>query len=224
MNLLNKIKNIGGDSHTQHSHGLTQDWYITAEKAEGVQDNDMFGKSDAYLRFDFGGKQVRTRSIKNDASPNWNETFHFRILPDAAKDIHLKVLDDDLGFDDGIGHAKISRGDLPMNPGEEKLIKVPIFHKDAVKGMVHLRIKFFIENQPVTTTQPVQQTTVPQQIYTQQQPYNQTQPMMQQQPYGPPPPPQQPFIQQQPYGQPPPPQQQPYGQSQQHQQHYNQRY
>lgn len=206
MNLLNKI--IGNDKSTVH--GLTQDWYIVAEGAEGIQDADTFSGSDAYLKFDFGGKQVRTRSIKNDRTPNWNETFHFRVSPDHAKDIHLKVMDEDTGLDDGMAHAKISRGELPMNPGEEKLLKVPIFHKDLVKGIVRLRVKFLIENQQV----PSNQSTVQQQQYPQQQPYGQTMPQqtygqpMQQQSYGQT---QQPVQQQQPQqmqGQP----QQPYGQ------------
>jgi len=207
MNLLNKIKNLGNEATSSHGQ-QHQDWYITAEGAEGLQDESMFSKADAYLKFEFGGKEVRTKAIKNDRTPNWNETFHFRLLPDHAKDIRLKVVDEDIGFDDGMGHAKISRSELPINPGEEKFLKVPIFHKDICKGVVRLRVKYLVETQPSQLNQGMMH---------QQQQYNQTQPMTQQPHYGqqqfmPQQQPQQPYMQQQPYGQ---TQQQPFGQSQQ---------
>jgi len=198
MNLLNKIKNLGGDSG---HHGPTQDWYIIAEKGDGILDTDTFSKSDVYLKIEFGGKEVRTRSIKDDRSPVWNETFHFKVSKDHAQDIRLKIVDDDLGLDDGIGHAKVSRADLPTFPGEEKYLKIPMFHKEQVKGMVHLRVKYLDPNHPTqigNQTSNVHSTTYP------QQPYMQTQQPMTNQPYMQP--------QQQQFGQ---PQQQNYGQSQQ---------
>jgi len=215
MNLLNKIKNLGSDSS---HHGPSQDWYIIAEKGDGIIDEDTFSKSDVYLRIDFGGKQVRTRSIKDDRSPVWNETFHFKVGKGQAQDIHLKILDDDIGLDDGIAHAKVSRADLPTYPGEEKCLKIPMFHKEIVKGMVHLRVKYLDENQQTQTasqTSNIHSTAYPQQPYsTQPQMTNQPPPHMQphQQQFGQPQ--QQQFgqPQQQQFGQ---PQQQNYGQSQQ---------
>jgi len=155
MNLLNKLKNLGSDSTGSSGHEVN--WYITAEGAEGVKDDDSFSKSDAYLKIEFGGKSVRTRAIKNDRSPNWNETFHFKLRSDQSKDIHIKLMDDDIGFDDGIGSATISRGDLPMYSGEEKFLKIPIYRKDQASGIVRLRVKQIGEGQTVTTQQPIYQ-------------------------------------------------------------------
>jgi len=210
MNLLDKIKNIGGgESHK--SGGSQQDWYITAEGAVGIDDVDHISKSDPYLLIEFGGKEVRTKTVENDRSPSWNQTFHFKLRPDQADRIHLKLRDDDMGFDDGLGHATVSRADLP-NLGEEKTLKVPLFRKEKITAMVTLRVKGMHEGGqlPYQGTN-VQQTHYPQQQFqqpmmNQQQPYGQQQNYTQQQ--------QQPYTQQQqqPYTQ---QQQQPYTQNQQ---------
>jgi hypothetical protein len=132
------------------------DWYITADGADGVNDDDSLSKSDAYLKISFGGKDVRTRAIKNDRSPKWNETFHFKLTPEHINNIHLKLMDDDFGIDDSLGTATISKGDLPIHSGEEKLFKIPMFRKEQASGVVCLRVKRVDEGQNVSQ-QPVYQ-------------------------------------------------------------------
>jgi len=221
MNLLNKIKNMG-DSH--ESSGVSQDWYIVAEGARGISDEDTISKSDPYLKIEFGGNEVKTRSVKNDRSPSWNETFHFKLNSGQLKDIHIRLMDDDIGFDDSLGTATISKAELPTMSGEEKLLKVPVFKNDQITAMVNLRVRQTTDGQLHSQQSYQSSTNYPQQQF--QQPYNQTQPMMnQQQPYNQFQQQQQPYQQQQqPYHQ---QQQQPYQQQQQpyhqqQQQPYNQ--
>jgi Ca2+-dependent lipid-binding protein len=131
MNFLKQLKNIATDSSS--SSGVVQNWYITAERAEGLKDKDFMSKSDPYLKIEFGGKSFRTRTIKNDRSPSWNETFHVKLNSAHAKDIHLSLKDDDIGLDDTIGIATISRAELPTYPGEEKKFKSSSVSKRASK-------------------------------------------------------------------------------------------
>jgi len=118
MNLLKELAHLGSDS--KGSSSTTQNWYITAERAEGVKDVDIFSKSDPYLKIEFGGKHFKTKTIKNNLSPYWNETFHFAVSPQHAGDIHLTLMDAEMLLDDHIGKAVVSRADLPAYPGEEK--------------------------------------------------------------------------------------------------------
>jgi len=202
MNLLNKIKNIGSDSH--ENSGASQDWYIVAEGARGISDEDPISKSDAYLKIEFGGKEVKTRSVKNDTSPTWNETFHFKLNSGQVKDISLKLMDDDIGLDDSLGIARISRSELPTMSGEERVFKVPVFRNEQITAMINLRVKQMTDGQQHFQQSYQSSSNYPQQQF--QQPYNQTQPMMHQQ---------QPMMNQQ---QPMMNQQQPYNQFQQPQQ------
>jgi len=119
MNLLKNLKNLASDA-TNASSSIKEHWYITAQGAEGLQDKDQFSKTDPYLKVSFGGKNVQTRTINNDRSPQWNETFHFEVNSNSSKDISLTLMDDDVGFDDKLGKATVSQGDLPIYSGEEK--------------------------------------------------------------------------------------------------------
>jgi len=153
--LLKDLQNLASD--VIGKTGPTQEWYITAERAEGVRDKDRFSKSDPYLKIEFGGKHVRTRTVKNDLSPYWNETFHFQLASGQVNDIRLTVMDDDIGFDDSIGTATVSRADLPMRSGEEKYLQVPIFRKQQASGVVHLRVKLLNDGQTSSSNQPMYQ-------------------------------------------------------------------
>jgi len=139
MNFLNKVKDeIIGSSG---SSGSGDEWYITAVRAEGVRDVDFWTKSDPYLKIEFGGKHFKTRVIKNDTSPNWNETFHVKLDRNHVGDVNLWLMDDNLGFDDHLGKATITEGELPLYSTDEKFIKIPLYRKDQVTAVVHLRVR-----------------------------------------------------------------------------------
>jgi len=185
MNLINKIKDFASEA-TGGSN--IENWYITVERAEGVRDDDWFFKSEAFVKVEFGGKHFHTRAIKGNRSPDWNETFHFPLSQhEAGKDIHITLVDKDWGFDDPLGTATLSRGDLPPFVGEEKIFAVPVFRKEQINGIVHLRIKQVNDNQqPLSSTNqaypsnlssyPQQQQQMPQYngLQQQQQPFAQT--------------------------------------------------
>jgi len=185
MNFLHKIKDMASD--VTGSSGTSDDWYITAVRAEGVRDADFWTKSDPYLKIEFGGKNVRTRVVKNDSSPNWNETFHFKLDSSRINDIRVWLMDDNLGLDDHLGHATVYKKDLPTFAGDEKFVQIPLYRKDQVTAVVHLRVKYVNDAQfssssgttttSTTTVNPNYQQQVQQQPISQQQPLSQQQPM-----------------------------------------------
>jgi len=146
MNFFEKIKeNLTSSSS---SAGQAQDWYVTVVRGEGIKDEHFYARSDPYLKIEFGGKNVKTRAVKHDRSPDWNETFHFQLKSEHAQSINLTLMDDKLGFDDAIGKASISRGDLPAFSEEEKRLEIPIFKNGQISGLIHLRVKLVDTNMP----------------------------------------------------------------------------
>jgi len=200
MDFLKKVgKEIVHDftGKSSVSGGSAETWYITAVRAEGIKDKDRFTKSDPYLTIDFGGKSVRTRTINNDLSPAWNETFTFNTSSGKTKDIRIRLKDDDVGLDDTIGTATISSGEFPLYSGEEKYLQIPVTKSEEIHGIVHLKIKKVGGASNPSYQQSYQQTSYSHSQYPNQQPYpNQQQyqsykqPSYQQQSYhqqGPPP-------------------------------------
>jgi len=142
MNLLEKIKEeFTGSSSSSSSSGRLQDWYVTVVRGEGIKDEHFYNRSDPYLKVEFGGKHVKTRTIKQERSPAWNETFHFQLKPDQAGDIVLTLMDDDFGFDDHVGKAVVSKVDLPQYGNQEKTIEAPIYKNNQISGLIYLRVK-----------------------------------------------------------------------------------
>jgi len=144
MNFFEKIKD--NLTNTSSSSSGSQDWYITVVRGEGIKDEHFYARSDPYLKIEFGGKNVKTRPVKHDRSPDWNETFHFQLKSEHAQTINLTLMDDKFGFDDAIGKATISRGDLPAFSEEEKRLEIPIFKNGQITGLIHLRVKLVDQN------------------------------------------------------------------------------
>jgi len=222
----NYVSGTFGSTSGSSGDNELETWYITAVCAEGIKDKDIFSKSDPYLKIHFGGKTVKTKTINNDRTPQWNETFSYKIRSGHAKDMQLTLMDSDVGLDDKIGTATVSVAELPTFSGEEKYLKVPVFHKQQITGIVHLRVKKIIEGrlsypQPSGYVQSYsypypQPNQIPQQ-YQPSQPYQQYQV---QQPYQPAY--QTPQTQQQCYQQPQQPYQPAYQTPQTQQQYYQQ--
>jgi len=188
MNLLEKIKD---EFTSSGSSSGQQNWYITIVRGEGIKDEHFYARSDPYLKVEFGGKHFKTRTIKHERSPDWNETFHFQVKPEQAKDIVLTLMDDDIGWDDRMGRATISKGDLPEYSNQEKRFEATIYRNGQISGLIHLRVKLIDNNmqQQQQQSQSSQSTNIPsQQSYQsgnlpyQQQPSSQSSGYQQQQP------------------------------------------
>jgi len=176
MDFIKKIKDEFTTTTSSSSSGShTQDWYITIVRGEGIKDEGLFSRSDPYLKIEFGGKHFKTRTIKNERSPVWNETFHFQLKPDQAKDIVLTLMDDDIGFDDHMGRATISKVDLPEYSEQEKYLEIPIKKNDQITGLVHIRAKLVDNSMQQQQQQLQQQQQQPQLLQQQQQPQQQPQ-------------------------------------------------
>jgi hypothetical protein len=141
MNLLKGSNSHDKTTHDKTAHDKHENWFITIERAEGVEDKDRWSKSDTYVMIEFAGHHERTHTINNNRTPFWNETFNLKVDPDKIKDLNVKLMDDDFGKDDPLGLAIISREDLPFELGDERYLRVPVFRKEQTTGIIILRVR-----------------------------------------------------------------------------------
>ncbi|CAI6337287.1 unnamed protein product [Periconia digitata] len=96
---------------------------------------------DCYCQVNVGAEEEwRTKTIKNDHDPDWNETHDF-LIADFDQAITLDVNDDDVGADDDIGMGSITVKALLLAGGSSE---IPLTHKDEpTDARLTIHGKFF---------------------------------------------------------------------------------
>lgn len=96
---------------------------------------------DCYCQVNVGAEEEwRTKTIKNDHDPDWNETHDF-LVADFDQAITLDVNDDDVGADDDIGMGAITVKALLLAGGSSE---IPLTHKDEpTDARLTIHGKFF---------------------------------------------------------------------------------
>ncbi|CAF1187520.1 unnamed protein product [Adineta steineri] len=120
------------------SHGTLE---VTIVEARHLKDEDIVGKNDAFVEvyLDKDYKQ-RTKTIKNNNDPTWNEKFTFN-LDRNHDDLHLCVYDDDAIGKDAIGSAKINLKKHDFGKGDfDEWVKLPALLGLRSKGEIHVTI------------------------------------------------------------------------------------
>jgi Ca2+-dependent lipid-binding protein len=91
---------------------------VHVDRLTNLRDADGFGKSDPYVMlhleqdnavFDKNYGKKKTKIIKDNLNPVFNETFTFKGVPHDMKNVvlHVNVYDDDIGRDDKIGSTDL---------------------------------------------------------------------------------------------------------------------
>ena len=125
---------------------------VFLDKISNLRDEDGIGKSDPYVTFhleqdnyfldkNYGKKKSSKK--KNDLNPKYGEEFEFTGVGSADNlYLHVKVFDDDVGFDDELGACKIDLRKLaPDNPIEVEQV---IDHKKD-GGWFSKKAKIFLK-------------------------------------------------------------------------------
>jgi Ca2+-dependent lipid-binding protein len=129
---------------------------VYLDRIANLRDSDTLGKSDPYVKFELEqdnfvfdkgfGKQTSSKK-KNDLNPEYGETFTFKGVPSMNNIVlHVKVMDDDIGFDDEIGSAKISMEKLGLTKVPKEIERVIDHKKDggwfSRKAKIYLKVSF----------------------------------------------------------------------------------
>jgi len=118
---------------------------ITVVEAKGLKNKDDATLSDPYVVvwIDEGHKQ-RTETQVGTLSPQWNETFSFKVTP-HHKHIYFSVFDSDMGehdYDNKLGEANMSITEVCHNGHLDTWINLPRFLGLWSSGELHLKLVF----------------------------------------------------------------------------------
>uniref|UniRef100_A0A8C5MIY3 Extended synaptotagmin 1 n=1 Tax=Leptobrachium leishanense TaxID=445787 RepID=A0A8C5MIY3_9ANUR len=95
------------------------------------------GKSDPYTVIKAGGKSVRTKVIKENLNPRWDQAFEILVTDIPGQDIEFNVFDKDVDADDILGSCKVSvKNVLKTSTIDEWL---PL--QDVKSGRLHVRLE-----------------------------------------------------------------------------------
>ncbi|KAK2843738.1 hypothetical protein Q7C36_011953 [Tachysurus vachellii] len=111
------------------------DLAVTVLRAKFSSSLDYFSQSDLYviLRMPTASvATVRTKSIPNSNSPEWNETFHFRVNSHVKNILELDVYDEDLRKDDLCVRLFFDISNLTLGKKETKVFITDEKKKDEL--------------------------------------------------------------------------------------------
>ena len=77
---------------------------IMIHKARDLEKKGMLGKADPYVKITVGDKVERSKTVKNNHSPEWQFASKFDIGNFKSEEIKIELFDEDIGKDDKLGH------------------------------------------------------------------------------------------------------------------------
>lgn len=95
------------------------------------------GKSDPYVKLKLAGRSFRSRVIKEDLNPRWNEVFEVIVTSIPGQELEVEVFDKDLDKDDFLGRCKVSLTAV-LNSG---FLDEWLTLGDVPSGRLHLRLE-----------------------------------------------------------------------------------
>ncbi|XP_069509863.1 extended synaptotagmin-1 [Ambystoma mexicanum] len=95
------------------------------------------GASDPYAVVQVGGKTLRSRVIKENLNPRWNEMYEVIVNNIPGQEVAVEVFDKDIDKDDFLGRFKVSLAKILKAKFMDEWIPL----EDVSSGKVHLRIE-----------------------------------------------------------------------------------
>jgi hypothetical protein len=115
---------------------------VVVEYAQGIRNSDWIGRQDPYIVMTCGSMSFRTKTCRSGGtSPVWHQMLQFPV--ENENDIHLRVLDDDIGTDALLGTGVISLAGARTSPGQKVTVQVQVrAPNNQPKGFVQLALQF----------------------------------------------------------------------------------
>ncbi|EHB06548.1 Extended synaptotagmin-1 [Heterocephalus glaber] len=95
------------------------------------------GKSDPYVKLKLAGRSFRSRVVREDLNPRWNEVFEVIVTSVPGQELEVEVFDKDLDKDDFLGRCKVSLTTV-LNSG---FLDEWLTLEDVLSGRLHLRLE-----------------------------------------------------------------------------------
>ncbi|KAF4010471.1 hypothetical protein G4228_001480 [Cervus hanglu yarkandensis] len=95
------------------------------------------GKSDPYVKLKLAGRSFRSRVVREDLNPRWNEVFEVIVTSIPGQELEVEVFDKDLDKDDFLGRCKVSLTTV-LNSG---FLDEWLTLEDVPSGRLHMRLE-----------------------------------------------------------------------------------
>ncbi|XP_077351530.1 cytosolic phospholipase A2 beta-like [Festucalex cinctus] len=101
--------------------GCTWTLTVTILRAENIRSADFFSQSDCYVTLTLPPATVfKTNTVANDKTPEWNQSFDFRLHNNLQITLQINLYDEDMIFDDLIQTIKFDISTLTEGKREIK--------------------------------------------------------------------------------------------------------
>lgn len=97
------------------------------------------GKSDPYTVLRVGNKQFKTKTIKGNLNPRWNEVYEFVIHEAPGQELEVELYDEDTDADDFLGRFSLDCGDVRKDREIDEWYTL----EDIESGQIHMKLQWF---------------------------------------------------------------------------------
>ncbi|XP_076012613.1 extended synaptotagmin-1-like isoform X2 [Genypterus blacodes] len=123
------------------SEGLLRIHLLEAQKLiakDNLMGGMVKGKSDPYVKINIGGLALKSRVIKENLNPTWNEMYEVVLSGKSNQEIHFEAFDKDFDSDDFLGRFSIQLNEVIRSQYTDQWYTL----KDVKSGQVHLILEW----------------------------------------------------------------------------------
>merc|ERR1712198_719448 len=95
------------DQDQDNECGMNDVLHIRVHKARNLENKDVIGKSDPFIKIRLGCDEVRSKTINNNLDPEWQFHTKYNIDDTSPKRVEIEILDDDMGKDEPLGEVNL---------------------------------------------------------------------------------------------------------------------
>ena len=134
---------------------------VIVEFAQGIRNSDWIGRQDPYVVLSIGRMTFRTNTCRSGGtSPVWHQSLQFPV--GNENDLHVRVLDDDIGRDAVLGTGFLSLSGVRSSPGQRLSVQVPLrAPNNQPMGFVQLGLQFQVTAVGVPSQMVISNTVTP---------------------------------------------------------------
>ncbi|XP_051261119.1 extended synaptotagmin-3 [Dicentrarchus labrax] len=97
------------------------------------------GKSDPYVKLRVGNRKFKSKTIKENLNPTWNEVYEFVVHEAPGQELELELYDEDTDKDDFLGRYNLDLGEVKKEKEMDRWFPL----EGIQNGEVHLKLQWF---------------------------------------------------------------------------------
>ncbi|XP_022596899.1 extended synaptotagmin-3-like [Seriola dumerili] len=97
------------------------------------------GKSDPYAKLRVGNRNIKSKTVKENLHPKWNEVYEFVVHEAPGQELELELYDEDTDKDDFLGRYNLDFGEVKREKEMDQWFPL----EGVQNGEVHLKLQWF---------------------------------------------------------------------------------